>query len=219
MATTQARCDGFGVSRSMPRLSERSKRTSSRQTKPSSRIDAAPQSSYFKLKTLAKWFHYPQNVTIPRSHPGTSSMYPGLHDDVQTRLESNGLKFNFRKNGDKKNHTNSYDSHIMGRFTCANKNCIADGWTSKKIAVTIRQFPGNEYNAEVYHQRCLKCNWLSKPKLDDSYADRVAYRLKKWSGMHVEPRPFSGVSKGPHYRHLCEGCKAGHCDEGSDFLF
>ncbi|EJP61606.1 uncharacterized protein BBA_09449 [Beauveria bassiana ARSEF 2860] len=133
---------------------------------------------------------------MPRSHPGTSSMYPGLHDDVQTRLESNGLKFNFRKNGDKKNHTNSYDSHIMGRFTCANKNCIADGWTSKKIAVTIRQFPGNEYNAEVYHQRCLKCNWLSKPKLDDSYADRVAYRLKKWSGMHVEPRPFSGDVKG-----------------------
>ncbi|KAM3468312.1 hypothetical protein MY8738_010220, partial [Beauveria namnaoensis] len=26
---------------------------------------------------------------MPRSHPGTSSMYPGLHDDVQTRLESN----------------------------------------------------------------------------------------------------------------------------------
>jgi hypothetical protein len=43
---------------------------------------------------------------------------------------------------------------------------------------------------------------LSKPILDDSYVERVAYRLKKWCGVELERPEF------------CEGCKAGHCGEG-----
>lgn len=38
---------------------------------------------------------------------------------------------------------------------------------------------GKQYNALVYYQRCKVCNLLSKPILDDWYAEWVAYRLKK----------------------------------------
>ena len=55
---------------------------------------------------------------------------------------------------------------------------------------------------------------LSRPILDDSYAERVAYRLKKWCGVELERPEFSGQSKGPHEKKFCEGCKAGHCSEG-----
>lgn len=55
---------------------------------------------------------------------------------------------------------------------------------------------------------------LSSPILDDSYAERVAYRLKKWCGVELERPKFSGQSKGPHEEEFCEGCKAGHCGGG-----
>lgn len=154
---------------------------------------------------------------MPRAHLGTSSMYPGLHQDVQKLLKSDHLIFTFQNNGNIKNCSNEYDTHIMGDFKCTNRKCTAKGWSSKKIAITIRQFPENQYNATVFHQRCSRCKWLSKPKLDTSYAERVAYRLKKWSGVPVEPPFFSGESKGPHHQHLCEGCKAGHCQKLTDF--
>lgn len=54
---------------------------------------------------------------------------------------------------------------------------------------------------------------ISKPILDDSYAERIAYRLRKWSGIELEPPGFSGQSKGPHEKKFCEGCKSGHCPE------
>lgn len=51
------------------------------------------------------------------------------------------------------------------------------------------------------------------PMPDDSYAERVAYRLLKWSGADQERPEYSGGSKGPHRSELCEGCRAGHCVE------
>jgi hypothetical protein len=83
-----------------------------------------------------------------------------------------------------------------------------------RIAITIRMYRGERYNTRVYHQRCKACNSLSRPILDDSYAKRVAYRLKKWCGVELERPEFSGQSKGPHEAKFCEGCKAGHCGEG-----
>lgn len=82
------------------------------------------------------------------------------------------------------------------------------------IAITFRLYPGSRYNARVYHQRCKSCEALSWPKLDYSYADRVAYRIKRWSGVQMETAfYYLQKSKGPHNSRLYEGCKDGHCEE------
>lgn len=142
---------------------------------------------------------------------GNSSMYPKLHDDVSRLLEEDDLYFHFHEVDDDKGPIKNYDTTVMGRFLCRNRKCASNGWSSKKIAITIRMYPGDKYNARVYHQRCKSCNYLSRPLLDDSYADRVAYRIKKWNGIRLDIPFYSGESKGPHNRHLCEGCKAGRC--------
>ncbi|EEU36114.1 uncharacterized protein NECHADRAFT_53170 [Fusarium vanettenii 77-13-4] len=151
----------------------------------------------------------------PRKKLKSWSMYPALHDELLKELEEDDLYLTFNNNDDERGRIETYDTNIMGRFTCHNNNCTSRGWSSKKIAITIRMYNGDRYNARVYHQRCRSCNWLSRPDLDvDTYVDRVAYRLKKWSGVEVE-RPFYSRKIGkPHERALCEGCKNGHCKEG-----
>merc|ERR1712093_619787 len=103
------------------------------------------------------------------------------------------------------------------RTSTVSEATIQISWSSKKITITIRMYSGQRYNARVYHQRCRACQALSRPVLDDSYADRVAYRLLKWCGVEQEIPEFAGESKGPHQQELCEGCKAGHCGESSRF--
>ena len=140
-------------------------------------------------------------------------MYQNLHDDVSRLLEENDLYFDFHGNDDTENCINEYDTNITGRFICRNPACVSNGWSSRMIAITIRMYPGAQYNARVYNQRCQGCNRLSKPRLDDSYAERVAYRLKKWCGIEMDSPSYSGRSKGPHQSNLCEGCKNGHCTQ------
>jgi hypothetical protein len=142
-------------------------------------------------------------------------MYSTHHDAVSDLLEEDGLFFQFHEDDDS-DFEKEYDTNIMGRFVCHNRACSKPGWSSRVVAISIRMYTGEEYNARVYHQRCKACNKLSKPKLNESYAERVAYRLKKWCGVQLEKPPHSGVSKGPHERHLCEGCKHGHCKAGDD---
>ena len=149
-----------------------------------------------------------------KSKPGRAwSMYPTLHDDVSSLLEEDNLHFDFYPHDNNKTCTKSYDTNIMGRFTCYNHACKSNGWSSKRIAITIRMYPGAQYNARVYNQRCQACNSLGEPRLDGSYADRVAYRLKKWCGIQMDQPNYSGKSKGPHQEDLCEGCKNGHCTQ------
>lgn len=174
---------------------------------------------YFKLYSVQKLLSILRKnlprVMSPR-RPRVSkawSMYPEIHDNVSSLLEDDGLFFDFQKVDDSVSSIMDYDTHIMGRFNCHNDKCFSNGWSSKKIAITIRMYSGNKYNARVYHQSCKGCNWISRPELDDSYAERIAYRLKKWCGIVVEPPPHSGQSSGPHQRALCEGCKSGHCSE------
>ena len=143
--------------------------------------------------------------------PSSWSVYPALHHDVSHLLEDHDLQYHFQRNADWKSCTKEYDTNIMGRFICHNKKCSLNGWSSKKIAITIRTYHNDRYDATVYHQRCHGCNNLAKPILDASYAERVAYRLKKWSGIEMDQPNHSGESKGPHMSDLCEGCKAGHC--------
>ena len=140
-------------------------------------------------------------------------MYQTLHDDVSRLLEEDDLHFDFYQHDDTNTFVNEYDTNIMGRFICRNHACNSNGWSSKRIAITIRMYPGAQYNARVYNQRCQGCNKLGKPRLDDSYADRVAYRLKKWCGIEMDWPSHSVSSKGPHQSALCEGCKNGHCTQ------
>jgi hypothetical protein len=67
----------------------------------------------------------------------------------------------------------------------------------------------------VWHQHCQDCGSLGRPILDGTYAERVAYRIKRWYGLDVEISDYSRKSEGPHQRDLCEGCKHGHCSEAS----
>ena len=143
----------------------------------------------------------------------TCSMYPDYHDDVLRLLEEDSLVFDFYEADDSENSIREYDSNIMGRFVCKNGACPSNGWSSKKVAITIRLYHRDRYNARVYYQRCKDCNRLSKPILNETYAERVAYRLKKWSGIEMDLPHSSGKSEGPHQSSLCEGCKNGHCSE------
>ncbi|KAI1364546.1 zinc-binding domain-containing protein [Xylaria arbuscula] len=141
------------------------------------------------------------------------SMWPDLHGGVVDLLEDDKLKFTFRLADDELDLVESYDTNVMGRFTCHNPKCSSRGWPSKQIAITIRLYRNNEYNARIWHQRCRSCNQLSKPMLDQTYAERVAYRLKKWSGVPLEPPEYSRMDVNrPHRKDLCEGCKNGRCN-------
>ncbi|KAL4971345.1 zinc-binding domain-containing protein [Aspergillus desertorum] len=162
------------------------------------------------------------------------SMYPALHPSVVEHLKPCGLATTFHPiDSDEypqKPHIRTCTIAIRGVFPCYNKSCPSPGWASRMVAATIRMYrkagkdnrsgkiEGEEtqpglYNVRVYHQRCKRCNFLSRPKLDESYAERVADRLKKWHGIEVEVEEHAYVRKrkAPHAKRLCEGCKAGVC--------
>lgn len=143
------------------------------------------------------------------------SLYPELHNTVSHLLEDTTLRFEFYEYDDSNTCVKDYDTNIMGEFICQNEKCSSDGWGSMQIAITIRIYPQRRYNARVYFQRCKECKQLSKPTLDGSYAERIAYRLKRWNGVAVDAPEYSKpTEKKPHRSHLCEGCKDGHCKYG-----
>jgi RNase P subunit RPR2 len=142
--------------------------------------------------------------------PKEWSMYPSLHDEVSDLLREQDLSFDFYESDDS-DCDEDYDTNIMGRFICRNALCASKGWNSKRTAITIRKYHGDQYNARVYNQSCKACGRLSTPQLDETYAERIAYRIKKWHGVQMEAPPYSGPSGAPHESDLCEGCKHGHC--------
>lgn len=167
------------------------------------------------------WLVVRENMpsTKKRKPIATWSTYKDLHDEVSSLLAAADLHYEFYENDDDANSTEMRDTNIMGCFVCNNRACRAHGWSSKMIAITIRLFPAQKYNARVYHQRCKFCRWLSRPVLDRSYAQRIDYWIRKWNGIRVETPPISRQAKGPHNRQLCEGCKAGHCSQsGEDWV-
>ncbi|KAL5338967.1 zinc-binding domain-containing protein [Aspergillus crustosus] len=146
----------------------------------------------------------------------TFYMYPDLDPLVTDLLESTNPELpEFAFHSEDNDHT--CDKHkvtsIMGTFACHNPTCQNFVWASKKIAVTIRLYGDDGYNARVYAQRCRDCNALSKPRLNQKcYAERVVYWLKKWSGVSVAEPGFVRKKKKPHEKMFCEGCKAGRCN-------
>jgi hypothetical protein len=146
------------------------------------------------------------------------TMYPDLHDSVSRCLEANGLSVDFYEEGEAENSLHDYDTNILGAFTCPNRSCQIKKWTSKKVAVSIRLFDNQQYNAAVWHQRCHKCECMGVLKLDEeSYIERVVYRLRKWLGQKMVAPPWSRSKDGPeHLVELCEGCKNGHCGHSGE---
>lgn len=93
-------------------------------------------------------------------------MRPSPHHEVSSLLQHYGLSFDFLPIDDPHEFLKEYDTSIMGSFSCTNSSCSKLRWTSKKIAITIRQLPGLRYNARVYYQQCESCGSTSRPELD-----------------------------------------------------
>ena len=141
-----------------------------------------------------------------------SFMFPSLHQDVVNAVSDEITSTWFHDKDSDRDSNNEYSTHVMGKFNCNNNACSTDGWGSKKVAILIRGYPMNGYNAVVFNQRCRACNRLGTLVLDEkSYVDRVAYRLKKWAGIQIEQRYYAPKEGLPHARNLCEGCRRGVC--------
>ncbi|KAI6080221.1 zinc-binding domain-containing protein [Hypoxylon rubiginosum] len=139
-----------------------------------------------------------------------SYMFSSLHHDVSKAVSGDISKPWFNKQSNR-TYNNEYPSHVMAKFKCDNSGC-SNRWSSKKVAILIRGFSGNGYNAVVFNQRCQSCNKLGTLTLDEtSYVERVAHRLKKWAGVRVEKQHYVARKGPPHKEELCEGCKSGHC--------
>ncbi|KAL2265010.1 hypothetical protein VTJ83DRAFT_7520 [Remersonia thermophila] len=150
---------------------------------------------------------------------GSTKRFPDLHHRVTAELAGAKIQPSwwFNESGTNDTSIGEHITHIMGKFKCSNKTCQKPGWGSKKIAIQIRKFKKHGYDALVFNQRCKECKSLGVMKItEDSYVERLSYRLKKWSGIKVE-RPVYEEKKGPeHESHLCEGCRAGRCMERKD---
>lgn len=120
-----------------------------------------------------------KDVPKPTQETGEFFMFPALHPNVTDAVfpEIPSTWFN---DDDDDNFDREWFTHVMGRFICQNHTCIKRFWDSWKVSIEIRGYNDNGYSAIVYNQRCKCCNWLGTFELDEqSYIERVAYRLKK----------------------------------------
>ena len=150
---------------------------------------------------------------MARGKKQASLKYPALHELIQDLHPGTLASAWFNDNGDNEKPIHEYQTHVMGSFRCTSRGCSGRRWTSGHVAILIRGFHGDGYDAVVFNQRCQKCRSLGILTLDEgSYVERVAYRLKKWAGIELEVPIYSGnkVTK-PHQSALCEGCKQGYC--------
>lgn len=145
-----------------------------------------------------------------------SSMHPDLHGEIHDSLEAEGLDMTFNSEGGFEDCVKSWDTSVVGSFSCENKTCSTKKWKSGNIVITIRLYGGEKYNAVVWHQRCRQCDDLGALKLEaESYAARLVFRVKRWYGIEIEAPPFPEKTTKPHESALCEGCKRGHCRLGA----
>jgi hypothetical protein len=146
---------------------------------------------------------------------GTTAMFPSLYDDVKNALSSEFITPEpwFNPARDDRETITEYSTYIIGRFEYRNQSYAKRNWGSKKISILIRRFPDNGYNAIVFKQRYKSCEKVGALRLDEnSYVERVVYRLKKWAGIAMDTPEHYGGKKGPaHEYSLCEGCKRGYC--------
>ncbi|KAF9085139.1 hypothetical protein BGX23_009920 [Mortierella sp. AD031] len=146
--------------------------------------------------------------------PSSWSLYPELFGSVDVHLKK---PFTFYNVDDAGLHAlKEYDTFVSGEFLCS-KRCSKRGWSSGKIAVSIRLYVHDQYNARIHHQRCRVCDALSRPTLDaDTYGERVSYRLNKWSGFKMDPPIYGKKKTLPHDCDNCEACSIGRCPHDKD---
>ncbi|KEF54810.1 uncharacterized protein A1O9_09252 [Exophiala aquamarina CBS 119918] len=148
----------------------------------------------------------------PKAETRTSFMFPRLHKDVAKEVSNNLKSTWFNRNDSDSDVINEWQTNVMGRFRCTNEACDSKGWSSKKVAILIRGYATNGYNAAVFNQRCRECDQLGTFTLDkQSYIDRVAYRIQKWAGVELERQQYTPKRGLPHETEFCEGCKKGVC--------
>ncbi|GKT51695.1 uncharacterized protein ColSpa_11876 [Colletotrichum spaethianum] len=156
----------------------------------------------------------------PKATTRTSFKYPCLHKDVSKAVSDDLPSTWFNNKGTKESSINEYLTKVKGRFECINPNCSNTAWTSKTVAIVIRGYRKNGYDAVVFNQRCISCKELGIFTLDkQSYVERIAYRLKRWAGVETEQPVYAGKDGPPHQVDLCEGCKRGYCQKGNRFEF
>lgn len=85
-------------------------------------------------------------------------MYPELHNSVSRLLEDDGLSFSFFEVDEDYGAIEEYDTNIMGRFRCENEACRQSGWGSHLIAITIRMYTGERYNAQLVSTEYSPCD-------------------------------------------------------------
>ncbi|KXJ91876.1 zinc-binding domain-domain-containing protein [Microdochium bolleyi] len=144
------------------------------------------------------------------------STFPELHDRICAAVSDDSVypRWVERDSDNTRDHNEEYSTNIMGTFRCANKSCSSERWGSKMVSIVIRGYVDDGYHAEVFNQRCRACNQLGVFSLNEqSYIDRVAYRIKKWAGVEVERPPYNAGEGPPHQSELCEGCKRGYCQK------
>jgi hypothetical protein len=140
-------------------------------------------------------------------------MYPNLHNGVANALSEHMIPTRFHNNDSDAGAVKRYSTYVMGLFICDNGDCLGASWFSGKVAILIRGYPGDGYNAVVYGQGCELCERLGRFKMNEqSYVDRVAYRLMRWAGVEMERPVYAKRKTPPHRADLCEGCKRGVCE-------
>ncbi|ROV97971.1 hypothetical protein VMCG_06974 [Cytospora schulzeri] len=113
------------------------------------------------------------------TNPQASYTFPQLHHEVSSVVsgEIGSTWYNRQAGG---NSNKEYSTYVMGKFKCNNNKCPKNAWSSKRVAIRIRGYPNNGYNAVVFNQRCESCNRLGILTLNKtSYVERVSYRIKK----------------------------------------
>ncbi|KAK3350353.1 zinc-binding domain-containing protein [Lasiosphaeria hispida] len=185
-------------------------------TMPQVALNSIPNPSrFFQEQDLSERFAH---VVSLREHETRDRfMFLQLHEVVRSAVGKAIPSLWFNQEDTEDDLNKEYDTSVMGKFACTNRNCHRPGWSSKMVPVWTRLYGGHRrdgYNAMVFNQRCSSCDCLGTLTLDEqSYVERVSYRLRKWVGAAVKPPLYTWGSRAPHVEKRCEGCKQGHCSQ------
>jgi hypothetical protein len=161
-----------------------------------------------------------ENTPIPTQETREFFMFPALHQNIAEAVLPEISSTWFQEDEDDDDFDDEWCTHVMGVFVCNNNACKKQLWVSRMVPIEIRGYDGNGYSAIVYNERCMSCNKLGTFVLDeDSYIERVAYRLKKWAGVEMEVPYYGDRTGSPHKQEFCEGCKRGKCKEMDRYVF
>jgi len=173
-------------------------------------------------KTYHLHFKHIYKMAKKKAPPKPTRMFPSLHPDIVLAVSEHVIPPRFNDKNTSQGTSKTYSTFVTGEFRCYDNTCPTRGWkwTSRKVAILIRQYADGSYNAEVFKQRCKQCDKLGILKLDNSsYVERVSYRLLVWKGVRLKRPHYNKKASKPHKTWLCEGCKRGICREADGLGF